>query len=79
MTPDMNAAIREVVELTRDEATKHRIEVRPQLADALPPIQGDRVQLQQVALNLIITAIEAMSSLTEGARELLIRYQSSSA
>jgi hypothetical protein len=46
--------------------------VRTEPADGLPPIQGDRVQLQQVILNLIINAVEAMSALSEGARELLV-------
>jgi C4-dicarboxylate-specific signal transduction histidine kinase len=69
---DRNAAIREVVELTRGEATKHGVEVRQQLADGLPPIYGDRVQLQQVALNLIFNTIEAMSGLADGPRQLRI-------
>ena len=46
--------------------------MRTQLAEGLPRVQGDRVQLQQVLLNLIINAIEAMSGVGEGARELLI-------
>jgi PAS domain S-box-containing protein len=69
---DLNAAIREVIELTRGEAVKNGVSVRAQLADGLPLIHGDRVQLQQVVLNLIINAIEAMSGLSEGARDLLV-------
>jgi PAS domain S-box-containing protein len=69
---DINAAIREVIELTRGEAVKTGVAVRTDLADLLPLIQGDRVQLQQVILNLIINAVEAMSGLDEGPRELLI-------
>ena len=69
---DINGAIREVVELTRTEAIKNGISVQTDLAEGLPVIQGDRVQLQQVILNLIINAFEAMSG-SEGARELLIR------
>ena len=70
---DMNDAIREVVVITRGEATKHSISVGTQLAEGLPPIQGVRVQLQQVILNLVINAIEAMSGVGEGPRELLVK------
>jgi len=52
---------------------KNDVSVQTQLAEDLPPIQGDRVQLQQVILNLIINAVEAMRCVSEGARELLIR------
>jgi PAS domain S-box-containing protein len=69
---EINGAIREVIELTRGEAVKNGISVQMELADGLPLIRGDRVQLQQVLLNLIINAIEAMSDLGDGARELLI-------
>ena len=69
---DINEAIREVVGLTRGEAVKNNISVQTQLAEGLPRIQGDKVQLQQVILNLIINAVEAMSSVPEGSRELLI-------
>jgi PAS domain S-box-containing protein len=70
---DINAAIREVIGLSRGEALKTGVAVRTELAGGLPLIRGDRVQLQQVMLNLIINAIEAMSGLDEGPRELLIR------
>ena len=69
---DINAAIREVVELTRGEAVKNGVSVRTDLAEGLPLIQGDRVQLQQVILNLIINGIEAMTGVGEASRELLI-------
>jgi signal transduction histidine kinase len=69
---EINGAIREVIELTRGEAQKNGVAVRTQLADGLPLIQGDRVQLQQVILNLIVNAVQAMSSVSEGARDLLI-------
>jgi C4-dicarboxylate-specific signal transduction histidine kinase len=68
----INEAIREVIELTRGEAVKNGVSVHAELADDLPVLQGDRVQLQQVILNLIINAIEAMSSVGEGPRHLLI-------
>jgi PAS domain S-box-containing protein len=69
---DINEAAREVIELTRGEAAKNGVQVRTQLADGLPLIQGDRVQLQQVMLNLIINAMEAMRGVGDGPRELLI-------
>ena len=68
----INDAILEIIALTRGEAAKYGVSVRTQLAEALPLVQGDRVQLQQVILNLIINAVEAMSSLDDGLRELLI-------
>jgi C4-dicarboxylate-specific signal transduction histidine kinase len=69
---DLNEAIREVIELTRREAVKTGVPVQARLADNLPLIHGDRVQLQQVILNLIVNAIEAMSGVDAGARDLLI-------
>jgi C4-dicarboxylate-specific signal transduction histidine kinase len=69
---EINGAIREAIELTRGEAMKNDVSVQTELADGLPLIQGDRVQLQQVILNLIINAIEAMSGVSQGPRELLI-------
>jgi C4-dicarboxylate-specific signal transduction histidine kinase len=70
---DINQAIREVIELTRSEAVKNCVSMKTKLAEKLPLIQGDQVQLQQVMLNLIINAIEAMSPHAAGARNLLIR------
>jgi PAS domain S-box-containing protein len=69
---DINEVIREVIALTRGEAAKTGVSVRTDLADGLPLIYGDRVQLQQVILNLIINAIEAMSGVAETTRALLI-------
>jgi C4-dicarboxylate-specific signal transduction histidine kinase len=68
----INDAILEVVALTRTEAANNGVLVRTQLAEGLPPVQGDRVQLQQVMVNLIVNAIQAMSGIGEGARELQI-------
>src|SRR5271167_2891070 len=68
----INDAILEVVALTSGEAVKNNVSVRTQFAEGLPLIQGDRVQLQQVILNLIVNAVQAMSGAGEGARELLI-------
>jgi signal transduction histidine kinase len=69
---EIDDAILEVIALTRREAANNGISVRTQLAEGLPCVQGDRVQLQQVLLNLIINAIEAMRDAGEGERELLI-------
>jgi signal transduction histidine kinase len=69
---EINGAILEVIALTRGEISKNRVSVQTQLAEGLPLIQGDRVQVQQVILNLIINAVEAMSAVSEGTRELLI-------
>jgi C4-dicarboxylate-specific signal transduction histidine kinase len=69
---DINEAIREVIVLARGEAMKTGVTVKTELAEDLPLIHGDRVQLQQVILNLIINAVEAMSSVGVESRELLI-------
>src|SRR5262249_27177317 len=69
---DLNAAINEVIGLTRSMTVRNGVTVQTQLADALLPGQGDRVQLQQVVLNRILNAVEAMGSVEAGARELLI-------
>jgi signal transduction histidine kinase len=69
---DINEAILGVVRLTHGEAAKNDVSVETRLADGLPLIQADPVQLQQVILNLIMNSLEAMSSLAEGSRELLI-------
>jgi PAS domain S-box-containing protein len=68
----INDAILEVIALIHDEVVKSGVSLRTQLAEALPPVQADRVQLQQVILNLMINAVEAMSGNGGGARELLI-------
>jgi PAS domain S-box-containing protein len=69
---EISGAIGEVIELTRGEAVKNGVSVQTDLAQGLPLIEGDRVQIQQVILNLIMNAIEAMSGVDEGTRELLI-------
>ena len=69
---DLNEAIAEVIALTYSEAVKTGVTVSTRLAPQLPRVQGDRVQLQQVMLNLIVNAIQAMSGILEGARELQI-------
>jgi C4-dicarboxylate-specific signal transduction histidine kinase len=65
---DLNAAILEGIALTQSEAVKSGVTVGTQLADESPPIQCDRVQLQQVMLNLIVNAIQSMSAVKDGNR-----------
>jgi len=71
---EVNEMIRETVALLRGEAVRHKISVRTELAADLPPIVGDRMQLQQVAMNLIVNSIEAMKDV-DGIREMVIRSQ----
>jgi len=72
---DINETILEVIALTRSELRNSRTLLKTQLADGLPLISGDRVQLQQVMLNLILNAVEAMSGSSEATRELLIKTE----
>jgi PAS domain S-box-containing protein len=69
---DLGVAINEVTVLARDPISRNGVSVQSRLADGLFPVQGDRVQLQQVLLNLILNAVEAMGSVETGPRELLI-------
>jgi two-component system, LuxR family, sensor kinase FixL len=69
---DVNEIINEVIALARSEANRNRVSLKAQLSDNLPLVPGDRVQLQQVILNLIINSFEAMVRLKEGPRELLV-------
>jgi len=64
--------VREVLALAEHELKTHGIVLRTELAPALPGVAGDRVQLQQVLINLIVNAIEAMSGVDDRARELTI-------
>jgi PAS domain S-box-containing protein len=70
---DVNDVAREVIALVQRELTSHRVSLRMELAPALPMILGDRVQLQQVMINLAMNGIEAMQSTTDRPRELVIR------
>jgi signal transduction histidine kinase len=70
---DLNDVIHEVVLLVRREGLGHRVSLQTELAAALPPVLGDRIQLQQAIINLVINGIEAMASVTERPRQLLIR------
>jgi C4-dicarboxylate-specific signal transduction histidine kinase len=69
---DINEAIQEVVLLTHHEAARKGVTLRLKLTDGLPPVFGDRVQLQQVALNLLMNGVEAMASVHDRSRELVI-------
>ena len=69
---DINEAINEVIVLGRSAIAENRVSVHIRLTQGAVPIEGDRVQLQQVILNLVLNAIEAMSGVDEGMRELLI-------
>ena len=72
---DINEAIDEVIVMARGAIVRNKVSVRALLREELIPIQGDRVQLQQVVLNLVLNAVEAMNSVEEGARELSIRAE----
>jgi signal transduction histidine kinase len=72
---DINEAIGEVVALAGSEMRRNQVILQMALAADLPPIVGDRVQLQQVVLNLILNGIEAMSTVPDQPRELVIRTQ----
>jgi len=69
---DLGAAIDEVIVLARSVTSRNGVSVQTRLAEGLFPVEGDRVQLQQVLLNLILNAAEAMGSVAAGAREMLI-------
>jgi len=69
---DLNETIREVLALVRDEAKGKSIRIRTQYTDDLSPVLGDRVQLQQVVLNLVMNGIEAMTNAGDRRRELVI-------
>jgi PAS domain S-box-containing protein len=72
---DLNEATREVVALSLSDLQRNRVILRSELADDLPPVTGDRVQLQQVILNLLRNASDAMSTVDDRPRQLLIRTE----
>lgn len=69
---DLNEVIVEVFALAQNEARRNRVVLKQQLKSDLPPVRGDRVQLQQVILNLIVNGLEAIAKNTDGARELIV-------
>ncbi|MGH8622207.1 MAG: sensor histidine kinase, partial [Burkholderiales bacterium] len=72
---DLNEATREVIALSVGELQRSRVILRTELADDLPPVLGDRVQLQQVILNLLLNAMDAMSGVDERPRQLVIKTE----
>jgi signal transduction histidine kinase len=72
---DINDIIHEVVDLVQSEVRTHQVVLLTELSDALPPVRGDRVQLEQVLLNLLLNGIEAMDPITDRPRELRISSQ----
>jgi C4-dicarboxylate-specific signal transduction histidine kinase len=76
---DLNEAVSDVIALTRNEALKHGVDVQTWLGKDALCVEGDRVQLQQVILNLIMNAIEAMSGAGDGPRELQVSAEADAA
>jgi PAS domain S-box-containing protein len=72
---DLNEATREVIALSMDDLQRHRVMLRPELAGDLPLVIANRVQLQQVILNLLRNAADAMAGVDDGPRQLLIRTE----
>jgi PAS domain S-box-containing protein len=75
---DLNESIEDVIALVRGELSKNKVSVLMQLAEGLSPVRGDRVQLQQVMLNLIVNAIEAMTDVHDDKRELRVMTEPNS-
>ena len=72
---DLNEAIREVIVLSRHELQRNGAMLRSVLAEDIPPVAGDRVQLQQVILNLLLNAAEAMSGVNDRPRQIVIKTE----
>ena len=72
---ELNEVVSEALALVQHELLSYRVSMRMDLASALPRILADRVQLQQVILNLVLNGIEAMQSITDRARQLMIRSE----
>jgi C4-dicarboxylate-specific signal transduction histidine kinase len=72
---DINDVIREAILLVQREVLSHGVSLRTDLASGMPPVLGDRVQLQQVVINLLMNGVEAMAPITDRQREILIRSE----
>jgi C4-dicarboxylate-specific signal transduction histidine kinase len=72
---DLNAVIDDAVSLVKPEALRHGVTMQLELAPELPPLRGDRIQLQQVIINLVINGFQAMSMVTDRRRLLFVRTQ----
>jgi signal transduction histidine kinase len=70
---DLNEAVREVISLSLRELQGHGVSVREELGADLPPVKGDRIQLQQVLLNLIRNGVDVMDAVSAGPKQLAIR------
>ena len=75
MALDINELIEDVIPLVQGQVLSHRVSLRLELAPTLPAVLGDRVQLQQVIINLIVNGMEAMAPVTDRPRELVVRSQ----
>jgi signal transduction histidine kinase len=75
---DVDTVIKEILVIARGELQQHRVAVRTEIEGNLPPVLGDRMQLQQVLLNLIINAVQAMSEVQNRPRDLVIRCRRNS-
>ena len=74
---DLNEAVHEVIDIVRSAIDKNKVLVRTRLMEGLSPVRADRVQVQQVVVNLVLNAVEAMSSVEQGARKLSISTKQS--
>jgi signal transduction histidine kinase len=72
---DLSEAVAEVIALSMSELQRNRVILRSELSDGVPPVMGDRVQLQQVVLNLLINALDAMKGVDDRPRQLAIRTE----
>ena len=72
---DLNEAIREVIALSRGEFQRSQVISRIEFAEDLPAVTGDRVQLQQVVLNLLLNAAEAMNGINDRPKQLIVRTE----